>query len=235
MAAGAPPHPLDRPIWSALTTRQASFANDRASDTQALRFPADVSPFAAAIDTSAPAIRALVALIHDDDDISLLEPTPPPAPPSVTETLRAPGLQMTLERFAAGGADLAADALGDSDAPEMLALALLTKPGPFRARTHTLGRFVGVRDGGRLVAMAGERLHVDGYVEISGVCTHPDFRGRGYGSALMRIVGDRILAEGATPFLHTYANNAGAIALYRSLGFTVRAEVVHAVWGRVAS
>jgi predicted GNAT family acetyltransferase len=232
VAAGAPPHPLDRPIWSALTTRQASFANNTAA-AQALRFPADVSPFAAALDTSPPALAALAALIPADDDISLLEIAPPAAPPGVTETLRAPCLQMTIQSFA-GGADLAADALGEADAADMLALALLTKPGPFRARTHTLGRFVGVRDNGRLVAMAGERLHVDGYVEISGVCTHPDYRGRGYGSALMRIVGDRILAEGATPFLHTYANNTGAIALYRSLGFTIRSEVLHAVWARAA-
>jgi predicted GNAT family acetyltransferase len=112
----------------------------------------------------------------------------------------------------------------------MLALATLTRPGPFRARTHTLGRFIGIRDSGRLIAMAGERLKLDGFVEISAVCTHPDYRGRGYGGALMKMVGKRILSEGDTPFLHTYADNTVAIALYRRLGFEVRAEVIHAVW-----
>ena len=122
------------------------------------------------------------------------------------------------------------EALGDADAGEMLALATLTRPGPFRTRTHTLGRFLGIRDGSRLVAMAGERLKLDGFAEISAVCTHPDYRSRGYGAALMRAIGQRMLSEGDTPFLHTYAANTGAIALYRKLGFEVREQVVHAVW-----
>jgi predicted GNAT family acetyltransferase len=95
-----------------------------------------------------------------------------------------------------------------------------------------MGRFVGVRENGALIAMAGERMHMPGYREISAVCTHPDFRGRGLGAALMRVVGARMMAEGDQPFLHSYADNAGAVALYRKLGFSVRAEVVHAVWRR---
>jgi hypothetical protein len=114
----------------------------------------------------------------------------------------------------------------------MLALATLTKPGPFRRATHKLGRFVGVRDGGRLIAMAGERLQTDDFVEISAVCTHPDYRGQGLGAALLSTVGARIASEGRTPFLHTYADNEGAIALYRRLGFETRRAVVHAVWRR---
>jgi predicted GNAT family acetyltransferase len=89
-----------------------------------------------------------------------------------------------------------------------------------------------VRDGSRLVAMAGERLKMDGCVEISAVRTHPDYRGRGLGGALMQAVGKRIRDEGDVPFLHTYAHNSGAIALYRKLGFQVRAQVVHAIWKR---
>jgi predicted GNAT family acetyltransferase len=69
--------------------------------------------------------------------------------------------------------------LGDTDAPEMVALAQLTEPGPFLPRTHTMGHFIGIRIDGRLAAMAGERMRFPGFTEVSGVCTHPDFRGWG--------------------------------------------------------
>ncbi|MES1156509.1 MAG: GNAT family N-acetyltransferase [Alphaproteobacteria bacterium] len=222
-------HPLDHAVWSALTTRQAAFATGGAL---ALTFPTDVSPLAAAHDGSDEAIDALAALIPEGGDLSLLEPTPPEPPPSVRVAKYAAGLQMVARSFTADGRDAPIETLGDADAAEMLALATLTKPGPFRTRTHKLGRFLGIRDGGRLVAMAGERLHAEGFREISAVCTHPDYRGRGYGAALMRAVGARMLADGDTPFLHSYADNAPAIALYRSLGFEVRLEVIHAVWAR---
>ena len=119
--------------------------------------------------------------------------------------------------------------LGDADAPEMLALATLTQPGPFFAHTHRLGSFVGIRRDGRLAAMAGERMRLAGFTEVSGVCTHPDQRGKGYGEALSRLVTERILARGETPFLHVYATNAGAIGLYEALGFTLRHEMTMTV------
>ncbi|MEI9852841.1 MAG: GNAT family N-acetyltransferase [Sphingomonas sp.] len=122
--------------------------------------------------------------------------------------------------------------LGDADAPEMLALATLTEPGPFHAHTHSLGDFVGIRVGGRLAAMAGERMKLPGFTEVSAVCTHPDFRGRGYAGALMRVVIGGILARGETPILHSYATNRHAIALYESLGFRTRAELVFTVLAR---
>ena len=219
-------HPLDSPIWSALQTRQAHFDME---GKLARRFPPDVSPLAAAHNDGPRAIAALVERIPPDDDVSLLERAPPRPPEGIVAT-SAPVLQMWAKGFASGGPELEMVALGEADAAEMLALATLTRPGPFRARTHTLGRFLGIRDGSRLVAMAGERLKLDGFAEISAVCTHPDYRSRGYGAALMRAVGQRILSEGDTPFLHTYAANTGAIALYRKLGFEVREQVVHAVW-----
>ena len=80
---------------------------------------------------------------------------------------------------------------------------------------------MGVKEGGRLIAMAGERMKPQGYTEVSGVCTDPNHRGRGYAGALMRVVANRILARGETPFLHSYAHNTGAIGLYSSLGFKV--------------
>lgn len=223
------PHPLDSPIWAALSTRQAHLS---AGDTLARRFDEAIGPFAAAADASAMAVAALANLAHADDDMSLLERDPPAPPPGITLKLNADGVQMITAGFTRDGQTAAIEPLTDADAPEMLALARLTRPGPFRARTHTLGRFVGIRDAGRLVAMAGERLQPEGFIEVSGVCTHPDYRGRGYGAVLTRAVGDRILAEGQTPFLHAYASNTGAIELYRRLGFEIRCSVIHAMWTR---
>lgn len=221
-------HPLDRPIWSALSTQQIAFSD---GDDRARRFRYEIGPLAAAADASADSIAALASLIPPGDDVSLLEVAPPAPPRDIAETLRKTCLQMTASNLAAGGGRaVALEPLGDDDAEEMLALATLTRPGPFRIRTHTLGRFLGVRENGKLVAMAGERTRVEGFIEVSAVCTHPDFRGRGYGAALLRAVADLILSEGAIPYLHSYADNTAAVALYRQLGFTVRAEVLHAIW-----
>lgn len=221
-------HPLDCPAWFALTGPQAGLGVGAAL---ARRFDEEISPFAAAGDDSVEAIAALGALTHASDEMALLQRAPPAPPPGVTESLSAPGVQMVWARFP-GAADIAFEPLGDADAPEMMALAELTRPGPFRARTHTMGRFIGVREHGRLIAMAGERLKLDGFVEISGVCTHPDHRGRGLAGALMRVVGERIVREGEQPFLHAYAANESAISLYRTLGFDMRCEVTLALWTR---
>jgi predicted GNAT family acetyltransferase len=104
----------------------------------------------------------------------------------------------------------------------MIELTDLTKPGPFGARTHELGDFYGIRIGGKLAAMAGERMKVDGHTEVSAVCTHPDHLGKGYAAALMRAVMRGIRARGETPFLHSRADNTRAIGLYEKLGFRQR-------------
>jgi len=91
--------------------------------------------------------------------------------------------------------------------------------------THRLGRFIGMRDKGKLVAMAGERMRVPGFAEISGVCTHPEHRGKGYAKALMQIVARAMLERGETPFLHAYAAHEATVALYGTLGFHVRARM----------
>jgi predicted GNAT family acetyltransferase len=139
---------------------------------------------------------------------------------------------MLAERIAPAKAPFEVVALQEADAPQMLALATLTRPGPFSSATHRLGDFIGVKQDGVLVAMAGERMKPDGYTEVSGVCTHPDHRGQGYASGLMAIVARRILDRGETPFLHAYATNTGAIQLYEGLGFIIRRTVILTVLKR---
>jgi hypothetical protein len=147
------------------------------------------------------------------------------APPGFTSMISAAIHQMTAARLDPPGDDLDVVTLSDADAPEMRALAELTQPGPFHARTHQLGGFVGVRENGRLIAMAGERLKAPGFTEISAVCTHPDARGRGLAAALMRRVAAGIVARGKELFLHVYPHNKSAIALYERLGFRHRADI----------
>jgi predicted GNAT family acetyltransferase len=111
------------------------------------------------------------------------------------------------------------------DVPDILDLVDLTQPGPFQPRTIEMGQYLGLRQDGHLVAMAGERFHLTGFCEISGVCTHPDYRGRGYGSALTTLVAEGILERQETPFLHLAPSNDIARKLYTKLGFRPRKEI----------
>ncbi|WP_438852695.1 GNAT family N-acetyltransferase [Brevundimonas nasdae] len=142
---------------------------------------------------------------------------------------RIPLVQMTAQALTASSRSVAYETLTEADAPAMLALATLTKPGPFRSSTRKLGPFIGVKQDGELIAMAGRRLRVDGFTELSGICTHPDHRGKGLAAALSRAVVAEILATGETAFLHAFADHAATIAFYRSLGFEVRARMTYTV------
>lgn len=214
-------HPLDRPSWSALTSRQAHLAR---GDGGALRFDPDYGLFAAAADNGVDATAALAALVPADGIVGLVEAHEMPLPQGLA-VKDAICNQMIADRIAPAEPEFTVTVLGDADAGAMLALATLTQPGPFFRKTHQLGGFIGVKQDGKLVAMAGERMKPSGFTEVSGVCTHPDHRGKGYAGGLMRIVAEKILARGETPFLHVYADNAGAIALYETLGFRFRAAL----------
>ena len=213
---------LDRAVWHALIGRQASLARRHG---KAMRYADDVGLFAAMEEDTPEARRDLVSLILPGGQIVLLQPGPHVVPEGTGAVLLTEGVQMVLEKHVPAPIISGAVELGDADAAEMLDLAQLTKPGPFLPRTHVLGTFYGVREQGRLVAMAGERIRLDGYSEVSGVCTHPDHRGKGYARMLSHIVARQILARGETPFLHAFANNTTAIALYESLGFRTRGIV----------
>lgn len=216
-------HVLDRPVWNALTTRQAHLAlGDPATG---VRYPTDIEPFGAARDNAPEQLLALGKLTPMDGGLALVEPHVVAPPPGLIVLFQEPVRQMIAARIPSPDDMSGVIALGNADAPEMRALAELTQPGPFHARTHELGDFVGVRENGKLIAMAGMRMRVPGFTEISAVCTHPDARGRGLAAKLMRIVAAKIVDRGEELFLHVYPHNESAISVYEKLGFRHRADV----------
>ena len=230
-------NPLDRPIWHALTKRQAGFA---VGGGLARRFDPKVSPLIACVDDGAAALADVAALVRAGDSALFLQSGTPPLPPGLVEIERGVGVLMVGEGFVASAPPDDLVRLGAGDAAEMVALAELTMPGPFLLRTRELAQFWGLREGkdnvgrkrGRLLAMAGERLKLPGMSEVSGVCTHPDARGRGYARMLSAHVGSEIVRRGEVPFLSAYAWNAAAIRLYEQLGFVLRGEIGALLVGR---
>lgn len=214
-------HPLDRPAWSALTTRQSHLA---LGNERALRFETDFAMFAAARDDSAESLRALVEIMPESGSVILLQAGKSIVPPGAVAEFQTSAVQMVAKQFEPCEPTGNIVPLSEADAPQMRALADLAKPGPFQIRTHELGQFWGIKENGQLVAMVGERMQPAGYGEVSGVCTHPDVRGRGYAGLLSRVVATQIKARGETPFLHAMANNTPAITLYETLGFVLRAN-----------
>jgi ribosomal protein S18 acetylase RimI-like enzyme len=214
---------LDNVIWQALTTRQVRFC--RASGS-ARKFLSEVGPLSAFGDGEADGFASLAALLGEREVGVVFLEHAYEARQGWEWITGATLLQMVSENatdaVTASTRKHELVELGSCDSPEMIELAHLTKPGPFERRTHELGTYLGVRNGNKLVAMAGERLQVPGFTEVSAVCTHPDYLGRGYASMLMLEVMRRIRDRGETPFLHVRGDNDRAIALYESLGFRTR-------------
>ncbi len=213
---------LDRPIWQALSTRHTQWSE---GGGLAKRYPAAVTSLAALRRPDATAFAALEPLAAAGKAVALFLDEVPQLPAGWAVIASGPLAQMVCVDQASVrrhpvGKDVIA--MGEADVNEMVALTALTRPGPFGPRTIELGGYRGVRHNGRLAAMAGERMRVPGFTEISAVCTHPDFRGRGYAAALVAAVAQGILDRGETPFLHTRPENAAAVSVYRKLGFEVR-------------
>lgn len=214
---------LDNPILNALLTEHGDLA---LGDGAARRYPAAIGPLAGSPDQSQLSYDALRRLAGAGGVIGLFL-TDPPALPGGWSLFRGGILtQMICRKPRFDGvrtlaAGIALRRLGRADVPAMMELAKLTEPGPFRERTIELGNFHGVFEGERLVAMAGQRMRVPGFVEVSAVCTHPDMRGRGFAGVAMREVMRDIVEEGGTPFLHAFIDNP-AVRLYEGLGFTER-------------
>jgi ribosomal protein S18 acetylase RimI-like enzyme len=215
--SNVPDRVLDNPVWSALTGPQSVVAQRH---RRAVRYDPEVSVFG--------------ALDHDGDEeawwdaarlpeagamVVVAAAAPPPRAWEIQMDL--PGIQMVAETLELAH-DLEATPLGPADAAEVLALVARTRPGPFLARTLELGAYLGVRRDGVLVAMAGERMRLPGWTEISAVCTDESARGSGLASRLVRAVGANIRARGDGVVLHVAATNTNAIRLYRTLGFVER-------------
>lgn len=214
---------LDNPAYASLTGPHAHFAERRGS---AVRYPVDVSPF-----------TALPALPEGQDWADLADLVGPGEVVPLAGVGGSPpaGWEIVVQLAGVQLVDVGVDATDDEealrlkarDAPEMLALVERTQPGPFLPRTIEMGAYLGIRRGGELVAMAGERLHPPGWTEISAVCTDAAHRGQGLASRLVRAVAHGIRQRGETPFMHAAATSTNAIRpdairLYESLGFRLR-------------
>jgi ribosomal protein S18 acetylase RimI-like enzyme len=209
---------LDNPAYASLCGAHARLAQVRG---RARRYPADVAPFLALPSSpSAQDWQDAAGLVAPGTYVATRYQGA--APPDGWRAVQAFDLvQMVEERV--NGADCAeAIPLGAEDVPEMLELVARTEPGPFLTRTVELGDYLGIRRDGALVAMAGERFSLDGWTEISAVCTAPDHRGRGLASGLMGALIARIQGRSERAFLHAMSTNTGAIRLYEALGFRVR-------------
>jgi ribosomal protein S18 acetylase RimI-like enzyme len=227
MATMANTYPaLANPIWQAATTRQQHLAY---GDGPARRFYAEVVPLAATENHSPEAVSALTALVAPGERVWFFE-EPCLDPERWRETNRIPGFQMVCDALAPetrpgdGPKSVMLDTV--ADAAEMNALKAVAFPGFFGMRTPEMGRYRGIRFDGELVAMAGERLALPGYREVSAICTHPAHLGRGYAQQLTREATALILADGDIPFLHVADGNGAAIHIYERLGFRSCADVV---------
>jgi predicted GNAT family acetyltransferase len=221
---------LENPVYASLMGPHSRFA---LRSGRVLRYDGDVAPFMAlpTHPTSADWIDALELIPPGTGAAVVADGVPLPASLTVVQVFE---LVQMIGEDAQAARDPRASTLGSSDVPEMLELVQATEPGPFLHRTIELGRYIGIREGSELVAMAGERMRFEGWTEISAVCTAPAHRGEGLATSLVSTLVADIRERDENPFLHVLETNVNAIRLYEDLGFGVRSSRTISVVARAA-
>ena len=220
---------LDNPVWHALNSYHEHLAI-RGDGT--VRYPPDIFFAAATLENSSLGFMNLRSLVETNEIIGVAGPLPEDLPG--WEVIFIDQAQQLIHEDLKPATRVDTIVLTSEDVPEMLDLVNVAQLGPFAPRAIELGQFLGVRQDGHLVAMAGQRLHLPGFCEVSTVCTHPDYRGRGYAGALTSLVVESILERQETPFLHVAPGNDGALRLYLKLGFRIRTEIQFSILKKLA-
>lgn len=212
---------LDNPFWNSLQTRHRHLAQRFGN---VARYPREFAPFLGAASAEVDIAEAAEALVAPDESVYLLGALPDVPSGWQVEAFR-PLAQMvcTQPLDVIDGPDITP--LDETHRADVLALTALVYPHYFRERTMEMGRYFGIYEGSRLAAIIGERLGTDAHVEMSAICTHPDFNGRGYARRLTAMLANDTLARGQTPFLHVSHENARAKRLYEQIGFRHRCDI----------
>ena len=215
-------HPLDNPFHSALASLHADIA---VRSGEALRYPAEFAPFLGIPHRDVDLAGPLEALVPAGDSVLMLGVAPSTLPANWVLESFADLAQMTCDREIDIIDGLPIVALDERHHADVLALTALVYPHYFRPRTMELGRYFGMYADGKLAAMIGERLGTADTREMSAICTHPDFVGRGHARRLTAFLTNLTLQEGRLPFLHVAYSNARAHALYEQMGYRLRRDI----------
>lgn len=212
---------LDNPFWSALCSRHAGIAHRVG---EAARYPAEFAPFLGVAHAGADVRDALDALVAAHESVYLLGVAPRVPDGWRLEGFRDLAQMIRSEPLAMeDGPDIVPLSLAHRE--DVLALTARVYPHYFRPRTMEMGRYFGIYVDGQLAAMAGERLGTEAFQEVSAICTHPDFNGRGYARRITAMLTNDILAQGRTPYLHVSHENPRAKSLYERMGYRLRRDI----------
>lgn len=224
---------LDNPVWEALSNKQSHF---NIGNELVKFFPGNVAPFIGLKDWNEKDLQALIHFLPSDRSFSVMITKEVKLPTCFEILFTTLLFQMycpVLNSFI--NPCISIRSLQSSDVAQMLALTEMTKPGPFYEKTIDFGNYAGIFNDHELVAMAGERLKVNGYTEVSAICTKTAWLGKGYASCLLSKVAEAIIQEGNIPFLHVRTDNIRAIEVYKKLGFQIRTEVYFAIFKKTMS